>query len=138
MNWKVANKQLDAQWRIFLLFIVITLLVVRNDRMSRGLVSSMPNAGPQDVASEPADHLPPQSPETCREAVLALFCLAEIAGELLILMERRVEELMVSAGAIGPSRSSNRWARALRLSAQARFAQACSPPGQSAQKLDTS
>ncbi|MGE3366998.1 MAG: hypothetical protein AB7I34_26555 [Rhizobiaceae bacterium] len=96
MDWRAANEQQDeARWRIFLMFVVMAVLVIRTGLVSRGVLAVLPaERAPQD-AMLAADHQPPStSPADINRAILVLLCLAEAAGELFIRKERTVWELI--------------------------------------------
>jgi hypothetical protein len=97
MNWKAANdKQQEALWRIFLMFVAMAVLVIRTGLVSRGVIAvlSVPDAEQDDmlVVEDPPEQ--PLTPDDLREITLILLCLAEAAGQMLIGKERTVWELM--------------------------------------------
>ena len=96
MNWKAANdKQQEALWRVFLMFVAMALLIIRTGLVSRGLFAALPlETKPQDAAS-PLDRQPSsRSPEELYRATLVLLCLAKAVGRLFVLNTREVWELM--------------------------------------------
>ena len=96
MDWRAANeKQQEALWRIFLMFVAMAVVVIRTGLVSRGVIAvlSVPSAE-QDDASAVNDPPQPLSPDDLREIIFVLLCLAEAAGRLLIRKERTVWELM--------------------------------------------
>ena len=97
MNWKAANdKQQEALWRVFLMFVAMAVLVIRTGLVSRGVIAvlSVPDAEQDDmlVVEDPPQQ--PLSPDDLREIILILLCLANVAGQMLIGKERTVWELM--------------------------------------------
>ena len=97
MNWKAANdKQQEALWRIFLMFVAMAVLVIRTGLVSRGVIAvlSVPDAEQDDmlVVEDPPEQ--PRTPDDLREIILILLCLANAAGQMLIGKERTVWELM--------------------------------------------
>lgn len=97
MNWKAASdKQQEALWRIFLMFVAMAVLVIRTGLVSRGVIAvlSVPDAEQDDmlVVEDPPEQ--PRTPDDLREITLILLCLAEAAGQMLIGKERTVWELM--------------------------------------------
>ncbi|MGE0279728.1 MAG: hypothetical protein AB7P20_03825 [Rhizobiaceae bacterium] len=92
MDWRAANEQQDeARWRIFLMFVVMALMVIRTGLVSRGVIAILP----AEDATLAADHQPPSAhPDHLNRAILILLCLAEAAGRLVIVKEHRIWELM--------------------------------------------
>ena len=95
MDWRAASEQQDeARWRVFLMFVIMALMVIRTGLVSRGVIAILPVENSQDAAPA-ANHQPcSTSPSDLNQAILALLCLAEAAGRLVILKERSVWELM--------------------------------------------
>ncbi|MGE0281053.1 MAG: hypothetical protein AB7P20_10645 [Rhizobiaceae bacterium] len=96
MNCKAANEQQqEARWRIFLMFVVMALMVIRTGLVSRGVIAVLSaGSGSQDAAPMAHRELLSASPADVRNATLVLLCLAEAAGRLVIVKERMVWELM--------------------------------------------
>jgi len=94
MDRRATNEQHDeARWRVFMMFVVMALLVIRTGLVSRGVVAVFPaESGPYD-APPTANHQP-SSPDDLSRATLVLLCLAEAAGRLVLVKERAVWELM--------------------------------------------
>ena len=96
MDWKAANEQQqEALWRIFLMFVVMALLIIRTGLVSRGLVAVLAAPSTPQAADPAADHPSSStSPADLHQATLAALLLAEAAGQLYILNAREVWELM--------------------------------------------
>ncbi|MGE0283816.1 MAG: hypothetical protein AB7P20_24810 [Rhizobiaceae bacterium] len=96
MDWKAANERQDeARWRVILMFVVMALMDIRTGLVSRGVLAVLPIEDvPQDPAPAVDDQPSSASPADLNHAILALLCLAEAAGRLVILNERAVWELM--------------------------------------------
>ena len=98
MNWKAANeKQQEALWRVFLMFVAMAVLVIRTGLVSRGVIAVFSDPDAEEdvilaVDDPPQQH--PLSPDDLREITLILLCLANAAGQMLIGKERTVWELM--------------------------------------------
>jgi len=95
MHRRAANEHhQEARWRDFLMFVVMVLLVIRAGLMSRGMVPAIPlKEGVRDGPVE-ANHRQSSLPPDLRQATLALLCLAEAAGRLVIVNARDDWELM--------------------------------------------
>ncbi|MGE3362673.1 MAG: hypothetical protein AB7I34_04390 [Rhizobiaceae bacterium] len=134
MEFRAANEQQqETRWRVFLMFVVMALLIIRTGLVSRELRGQLtffppaPALKRHDFSAEksnlsPCTYLSP-SPDDLNQAILVLLCLAEAAGRLLILKERAVWELMNQP---------------LPRSAQERPLNAASLRDRPAQRLDTS
>lgn len=89
MDWRAANEQRqEARWRVFLMFVIMALLIIRTGLIPRGihaLVSVRQDAKLPAKATPRAD---------LHQATLVLLCLAEAAGGLFIASARGVWELM--------------------------------------------
>lgn len=105
MNWKAANEQQrEMRWRIFLMFIVMAILIIRTGvvpRELRVLLTVFPSApalkrhGLSAEKSELSPRTcPSPSPDEFHQAILVALLLAEVAGQLYILNGREVWELM--------------------------------------------
>ncbi|MGE0284006.1 MAG: hypothetical protein AB7P20_25805, partial [Rhizobiaceae bacterium] len=83
MDWRAAHEQQDeARWRVFLMFVVMALLIIRTGLVARGVIAILPRENAlQDAAS--ATHAEPcsTSPDDLNQAILVLLCLAEAAGD---------------------------------------------------------
>jgi len=96
MDFRATNeRQQEALWRVFLMFVVMALLIIRTGLMSRGIVAVLP------LEEEAWDSPPPSnkqasstSPDGLYQATLVLLCLAEAAGHLIALNVRAVWELL--------------------------------------------
>jgi hypothetical protein len=96
MDWRAADEQQqEASWRVFLMFVVMAVLIIRTGLVSRGMVAVLPaDSAPQDAAPL-VNHQPSSTPPAdLHRATLVLLCLAEAAGQLFILKTRAVWELM--------------------------------------------
>ena len=100
MNWQAANdKQQEALWRVFLMFVAMAVLVIRTGLVSRGVIAvlSAPDAddAEQDLILTVDDPPHPSlSSDDLREIILVLLCLANAARQMLVGKERTVWELM--------------------------------------------
>ncbi|MGE0282147.1 MAG: hypothetical protein AB7P20_16260 [Rhizobiaceae bacterium] len=96
MDWRAANDQQDeARWRVFLMFVVMALMVIRTGLMSRGVIAVLSTESASPDAAWVVNHQSRSaSPADLNQAILALLCLAEAAGRLVIVKERAVWELM--------------------------------------------
>lgn len=95
MHWRAANEQQqEARWRVFLMFVVMALLVIRTGLVSRGIIAVPCTQNASQGGAPPIKGQPSASPANLPEATLILLCLAEAAGQLLIVKERAVWELM--------------------------------------------
>ncbi|MGE0279134.1 MAG: hypothetical protein AB7P20_00775 [Rhizobiaceae bacterium] len=96
MDWKAAYiQQQEARWRIFLMFVVMALMVIRTGLVSRGVIAILPAEGaPQDAAPSVQNQPNESSSSDIHRAMLVLLCMAEAAARLVILKERMVWELM--------------------------------------------
>ncbi|MGE0280701.1 MAG: hypothetical protein AB7P20_08820 [Rhizobiaceae bacterium] len=96
MDWRAANEhQQEVRWRVFLMFVVMAVLVIRTGLVSRGMIAVLPiKSVPQDDVSAVNDQPPSTSPADLQQATLVLLCLAEAAGRLVIVKERAVWDLM--------------------------------------------
>ncbi|MGE0281339.1 MAG: hypothetical protein AB7P20_12110 [Rhizobiaceae bacterium] len=96
MNWTAANEQQqEVRWRIFLMFVVMALMVIRTGLVSRGVIAVLSTESATQNAAPAIDNQPSStSPADLNHAILALLCLAEAAGRLVIVKERAVWELM--------------------------------------------
>jgi len=96
MHWRVANEQQpEARWRVFLMFVVMALLVIRTGLVSRGIIAvpctqNASQGGAPPITGQPSS----ASPANLPKATLVLLCLAQAAGRLLIVKERAVWELI--------------------------------------------
>ena len=96
MNCRAVNEQQDeALWRVFLMFVAMAVLVIRTGLVSRGVLAALPSESVrQEGASEVQDQPSSTSPIDLHQATLVLLCLAEAVGQMLIVKERIVWELM--------------------------------------------
>jgi hypothetical protein len=105
MDWKAANEQQqEVRWRIFLMFVVMAILIIRTGVVPKelpGLLTVFPSApalkqhGLSGEKSELSRHACPSlSPNELHQAILVALLLAEVAGQLYILNGREVWELM--------------------------------------------
>jgi len=96
MDWRVVNEQQqEARWRVFLMFVLMALLIIRTGLVSRSLLAVYPaEKVQQDAAQATNHHRSSMSPAELYQATLALLCLAEAAGRLFIVQARAVWELM--------------------------------------------
>jgi hypothetical protein len=105
MNWKVANEQQqEARWRIFLMFVVMAILIIRTGAVPRELRGLLTFFSPAPALkhhslsaeeSKPFPHAcPSPSPDDLHQAIFVALLLAEAAGQLYILNTRAVWELM--------------------------------------------
>jgi hypothetical protein len=96
MGWKAASEQQqEALWRIFLMFVVMALIIIRTGLVSRGVVAVLSCQNARQDATSAASHEPSStSPVDVRQATLMLLRLAEAAGRLFILNARESWELM--------------------------------------------
>ncbi|MGE0281569.1 MAG: hypothetical protein AB7P20_13280 [Rhizobiaceae bacterium] len=96
MDWRAVNEQQDeARWRVFMMFVVMALMVIRTGLVSRGVIAILPvESASQDAAPTVNRQRPSTSPADLHRATLVLLCLAEAAGRLVIVKERMVWELM--------------------------------------------
>ena len=105
MDWKAAyEQQQEARWRVFLMFVVMAVMVIRSGLVSRELRGRLtffpttPALKPPSVPAEKSKLSPgassSPSPAEIQQATLILLCLAEAAGQLVIVNTRAVWELM--------------------------------------------
>jgi len=96
MDWRAAYEQQDeARWRVFLMFVIMALMVMRTGMVSRGVIAVLTTeSAPPDAVWVVKHQSPSASPADLRQATLALLCLAEAAGRLLIVKERAVWDLI--------------------------------------------
>ena len=96
MEFRAANEQQqETRWRVFLMFVVMALMVIRTGLVSRGVIAILPAEDAPNDATLAADHQPPSAhPDHLNRAILILLCLAEAAGRLVIVKEHMVWELM--------------------------------------------
>ena len=105
MDWKAAyEQQQEARWRVFLMFVVMAVMVIRSGLVSRELRGRLtffpttPALKPPSVPAEKSKLSPgaSSSPSSAdiQQATLVLLCLAEAAGQLVIANTRTVWELM--------------------------------------------
>ena len=105
MDWKAAyEQQQEARWRVFLMFVVMAVMVIRSGLVSRELPGRLtffpttPALKPPSVPAEKSKLSPgaSSSPSSAdiQQATLVLLCLAEAAGQLVIVNTRTVWELM--------------------------------------------
>jgi len=96
MDWRAVNEQQqEARWRVFLMFVVMAVLIIRTGLVSRGVVAMLPAENASQEA-DPAVRNQPCSTTSADidRATLVLLCLAEAAGRLVIAKERSVWEVM--------------------------------------------
>jgi hypothetical protein len=105
MNWKAANEQQqEARWRIFLMFVVMAILIIRTGlapRQLRELLTVFPPAPvlkPRSLSGEESELFsrsrPSPSSDGQHQAIIVALLLAEVAGQVYILSAREVWELM--------------------------------------------
>jgi len=96
MDWRAVNEQeQEARWRVFLMFVLMALMIIRTGLVSRNLLAVLPaERYPQDAADAADQQRCPTSPRALYQATLAVLCLAEAAGRLFILNSRAVWDLM--------------------------------------------
>jgi hypothetical protein len=105
MDWKAANEQQqEVRWRIFLMFVVMAILIIRTGvvpRQLRGLLTFFPPApalNPHSLSAEncklPPRTRPSPSTDELQQAILVALLLAEAAGQMFILNGREVWKLM--------------------------------------------
>ncbi|MGE0283374.1 MAG: hypothetical protein AB7P20_22520 [Rhizobiaceae bacterium] len=96
MDWRAANEQQDeARWRVFLMFVIMALMVIRTGLVSRGVIAVLSTESPTQDAAPVVSYQPSlASPADVRQATFVLLCLAEAAGRLVVQKERAVWELM--------------------------------------------
>ena len=96
MNGRAVNEQRQqAQWRVFMMFVALALLIIRTGLVSRGVMAVLPAASIAHDAAPAAKGQPSSTdPAALYQATLVLLCFAEAAGQLLIQWERTLWELM--------------------------------------------
>lgn len=94
MDRRAANERQEALWRVFLMFVVMALIIVRTGLVCRGLSAVVPLEEESQDAAPPVGGQPSSAPADLYRATLAMLSLAEAAGRLFILTAHAGWELM--------------------------------------------
>jgi len=93
MDSRAANEQRqEARWRVFLMFVIMALLIIRTGLIPRGIHALVSVRQDAKLPANPTPSPPPRA--DLHQATLVLLCLAEAAGRLCIASAHGVWELM--------------------------------------------